>query len=72
VAYAHKPSPQEAALAIKACQAVHADFAGVDILIGNEGPLICEINSNAHFLGLREATGINPAQHILRLIQKEI
>lgn len=71
VAYAHTPSSQEADLATKACQAVHADFAGVDILIGNEGPLVCEINSNAHFSGLREATGINPARHILRLIKKE-
>ncbi|MDD3109900.1 MAG: RimK family alpha-L-glutamate ligase [Eubacteriales bacterium] len=69
-AYAYKPSPEERALAINACQAVHADFAGVDILRSNSGPLICEINSNAHFLGLRAATGVNPAEHILRLIRE--
>lgn len=68
-ACAYKPSREETALAINACQAVHADFAGVDILRGKDGPLICEINSNAHFLGLRAATGINPAEHILRLMK---
>lgn len=64
------PSAEERALAIAACEAVHADFAGVDILRSKKGPLICEINSNAHFLGLRAATGINPAEHILRLIRE--
>ncbi len=68
-AYACIPTPEEAALAIAACETVHADFAGVDILRSQDGPLICEINSNAHFLGLRAETGVNPAEHILRLIR---
>lgn len=70
VAFPHQLSAEEEALAVAACGAVHADFAGVDILRSKHGPLLCEINSNAHFLGLRAETGINPAVSILRLIRE--
>ncbi len=51
-------------LAERAANGVHADFAGVDILFSNDGPLVCEINSNAHFSALTEATGIDVAKAI--------
>lgn len=69
-AFAYQPSAEEATLAAAACHAVQADFAGVDLLISKDGPVICEVNSNAHFLGLRAATGVNPAEHILALIRE--
>lgn len=65
----YMPSKEEKALAVAACKACGTDFAGVDILQSNNGPLICEVNSNAHFLGLLNLTGINPALHILQLIK---
>src|SRR6185312_14700244 len=37
------------ALAISAAEAVGAEFAGVDLLFGdNEEPLVCEVNAAAH------------------------
>lgn len=71
-AMAHAFSQEEAALAEAACAALGADFAGVDLLVSREGPLVCEVNSNAHFLGLREATGINPAEEIMKMIRDSI
>lgn len=50
--------------AIKAAKAVGADFVGVDLLFTDNGPLVCEINSNAHFKALTQVTGVNVAQHI--------
>ncbi len=53
-------------LAIQATQAIGADFAGVDLLFGeNEQPIICEINSNAHIRNIYECTHINPADFII-------
>ena len=52
-------------LAIKAASVVKADFAGVDLLIGDGGkPVVCEINSNAHFYALSKASGVDVAEKI--------
>lgn len=52
-------------LAVKAALTVKADFAGVDLLIGDGGkPVVCEINSNAHFYALSKASGVNVAEKI--------
>lgn len=52
-------------LAEHAASCVNADFAGVDVLFSNDGPLVCEINSNAHFAALTEATGVDVAKAIV-------
>jgi len=57
-------------LAIAACKALGLDFAGVDVLFGNEGPIICEVNSNPHFKTTLECTGINMAEHIISYIKE--
>lgn len=60
-------------LAIKISKLMNADFLGVDILFGeNDTPILCEVNSNAHFKAIHQATGINVAYHILEYILKEI
>ncbi len=66
--------PEEAKrLAIRAAEALKLAFGGVDVLLppGKE-PLICEVNSNPHFLSTREATGVDLAPHILRHILSEL
>lgn len=55
-------------IAIKACDILGVDFAGVDILFSSQGSLVCEVNSNAHFGRLIETTGKNPAKHIAELV----
>ena len=65
---AYEPDDDEVWLAKQAVHAVGADFAGVDLLFGDEGMLVCEINSNAHFKNLLQATGINTADEIINHI----
>lgn len=55
------PTPAEAELAIAAARTLGVDFAGVDLLFGEDGPLLCEVNSNSHLLNIYHCTGINIA-----------
>lgn len=68
----HVPDDEEAELAIRACEAVGADFAGVDILRTVDGPMVCEVNSNAHIKNLLECTGINAADAIMSHVIREV
>ena len=64
----HKPTIEEAQLAIRASQLIGADFSGVDLLFGHHGPIVCEINSNAHIRNIFDCTGINAAYDIVQYI----
>lgn len=55
-------------IAIQATEALGLDFSGVDVLFGKNGPIVCEVNSNAHFKTTLECTGINMADEIMRFI----
>lgn len=68
----YSPTPAESALAIRACEALGLDFAGVDVLFGKDGPILCEVNSNAHFKTTLECTGVNMAVEIMRHIAKRL
>lgn len=68
----YTPSAEEKALALRAARAVGADFAGVDLLFTPQGPLVCEVNSNAHFKNLLSCTGVNTAREILRFLSHDI
>lgn len=61
---AGKPYPvsdglKETALKIK--EALGLDYCGIDVLFGENGPVVCEVNSNAFFCEFERATGINVA-----------
>ena len=64
----YTPTEAEAALAIRAVELLGLEFAGVDILFGKDGPILCEVNSNAHFKTTLECTGVNMALEIMRHI----
>lgn len=64
----HQPSEDERELALKASEAVEADFCGVDILYMDGEPVVCEVNSNAHMKNLRNCTGIDVSDMILEHI----
>lgn len=68
----YTPTQAENDLAICATQKLGLDFAGVDILFGENGPLLCEVNSNAHFKTTLTCTGINMADEILRHIRHNL
>ncbi len=69
----YEPSRIQMDLAITCCKILGLDFAGVDILFGkNQEPIVCEVNSNAHFKNIYDCTGINVADAILAYIIKRI
>ena len=56
-------------LAIAAARAVGAEIAGVDIIVGRDGPRVLEVNSMPAWSGLQKVVGVNIAgaiaDHIL-------
>ncbi len=66
---AYEPTKAEIALALDAAKAVGAEIAGVDILPGDK-PRLCEVNANAHFKRLMDATNIDVAGKIADYILK--
>ncbi len=60
-------------LACEACRFLQADWAGVDMLFGEDGqPVLCEVNSNAQFLALEACTGANIAQAMVEHVLGEV
>jgi len=57
-----------AEIAERAAKTLGLDYCGVDLLEGEAGAIVCEVNSNAFFEGLERVTGIN----IARLYAKHI
>ncbi len=60
-------------LAIRAAEAVGAEFAGVDLLFGdNEEPLVCEVNAAAHIRNIYNVTGVNVADAMIAYILRKL
>jgi RimK family alpha-L-glutamate ligase len=68
----YSPTQQEAELALRAVKTLGLAFAGVDVLFGKDGPLICEVNSNAHFKTTLDCTGVNMADAIFQYILQRL
>lgn len=68
----YEPDKMQITMAQTVMQALKLDFAGIDILFGEEDkPILCEVNSNAHFVNICQCTGVNAAEEIVRYcIQK--
>lgn len=61
--------PKEYAQAAEcAANALGLDYCGVDLLMGKDSAIICEVNSNAFFEGLENATGYNVAKAYAKYI----
>ncbi len=54
-------------MAIQSADAIDLDYAGVDLVEGDDGWYVLEVNPTAGFKGLHEATHISPAPHIAKL-----
>lgn len=62
----YEPDETQLQLARKVMETLRLDFAGVDILFGKQGqPVLCEVNSNAHFVNIWKCTGVNTADEII-------
>lgn len=56
-------------LALEAADAVGAFFAGVDLIMGENGFVVCEVNSNMLFEAADRALGISVAERIAKKIK---
>ena len=59
-------------LAEKCAKILKLDYCGIDILHGENGGMVCEVNSNAFFGGMEKATGINVARAYAEYIIESI
>ena len=53
--------PDVATMCEKVARLIGLDYCGIDVLVG-EQPKICEVNSNAMFEAMEQATGVNVAR----------
>lgn len=56
-------------ICIKATQALGLVYAGIDVLFGPDGPLICEVNGNAAFRTLSKVTNVSIPHELFRYIK---
>ncbi len=66
------PPDEYIEIAEKASKILGLDYCGIDILIGKNGGLVCEVNSNAFFGGMEKTTGVNVAKAYAEYIASEI
>ena len=62
------PSTELKTLCEKVAFVLHLDYCGIDVLFGENGYLICEVNSNAFFGGIESVTHINIAERYAKYI----
>lgn len=69
----YEPDQKQCELAIQCCEAIDLDFAGVDLLFAQEEePIVCEVNSNAHFKNIFDCTGVDVADAIITYIRQKL
>ncbi len=61
---------QSVQLALAAARATGLEYAGVDLLFGENGFVVCEVNANPGFSGFAEATGIDVPRKIFEYLSK--
>ena len=67
-----KLTPTERKMARNAARALGLQFAGVDLIRSDRGPLIMEVNSSPGLEGVETATGIDVAGLIIQFMEKNI
>ena len=59
-------------MCLKIKNILNLDYCGIDILFGKNGPVICEVNSNAFFETFEKVTGINVAKEYANYIIDQV
>lgn len=69
----YDPTEKQCRVAVAASRALGLDFAGVDILFGdNDEPVVCEVNSNPHFKSTYDCTGVDLSRHIADYVMQQL
>jgi len=63
-----KLTPKERAVAVKAARVMGLNVAGVDLIRGEQGPLLLEVNSSPGLGGIEAASGVDVAGEIIDFI----
>lgn len=66
-----KITPKERATAVKAAKAMGLEFAGVDMLRTQHGPVVMEVNSSPGLEGIETTTGIDVADKVIEYLEKK-
>ena len=69
---AYEITPEVEALCLKIAEVLKLDYCGIALLFGENGFVVCEVNSNAFFAGFEAATGINVAELYAEYIVKKV
>ena len=65
--------PQEViSLSERTASLLKLDYCGIDVLFGEQGYYVCEVNSNAFFGGIEKATKVNVAKAYAEYIYNKI
>ena len=65
------PSVAERRIAVRAAAALGLGIAGVDLLSSRRGPLLLEVNASPGLEGIEQASGVDVAGKIVRLLEKQ-
>jgi gamma-F420-2:alpha-L-glutamate ligase len=65
-------TPEIEDLALRVARSLDLEVAGVDLLFGRDGFLVCEANSAPGFEGFEHATGINVAKEIIDYAKSKV
>lgn len=65
-----KLTPEERSTAVRASKIMGLNFAGVDLLRSNHGPVVMEVNSSPGLEGIETATGKDVAGLVIQFIEK--
>jgi RimK family alpha-L-glutamate ligase len=68
-----EPIPRDVLeLGVKATRAIGLDYAGVDIIESENGPVILEVNGAPGWQALKKATGVDVAEEIVRHVTDSV
>ncbi|MCI0459149.1 MAG: 30S ribosomal protein S6--L-glutamate ligase [Gemmataceae bacterium] len=65
-------SPEYRKTALAAARVLGLRVAGVDLIESDEGPMVMEVNSSPGLEGVEKATGVDVAEAVIELIEREV
>lgn len=63
---------EQKSVALQAVKAMGLDWAGVDVMFGKNGPIVCEVNSNPHFRSTLDCTGVDVSEYIIDYVIEKV
>ncbi len=63
-------TPEERSTAVRSAKTLGLNFAGVDMLRSNHGPVVMEVNSSPGLEGIEKATGRDIAGQVIEFMEK--